>query len=102
MCAETCRGAPRTRAVEAALGRHVRQRGQRPAVAVVDLDLDLAKQLGAILHATSSGNADLVDASVVAAAVSRGGGLVVTADPDDIARLAAAVPAVRVVTSPAV
>lgn len=31
----------------------------------------------------------------------RGGGLVITSDPDDIARLTAAVPAARVVTRPA-
>lgn len=102
VCAETCRGVPRTRAVEAALGRHVRQRGQRPAVAVVDLDLDLAKQVGAILYAAQAGSADLVDASVVAVAVGRGGGLVITADLADIGRLAATVPAVRILASPAV
>lgn len=35
---------------------------------------------------------------VVAVCARRGGGLVITSDPDDIARLAAAVPAARVVT----
>lgn len=101
VCAEVCRGAPRTRAVEAALGRHERARGERPAVAVVDTDLASAKQIGAILHAAGAGTEDLVDAAVVAAAVSRGGGLVVTADPRDIGRLAGVVPAVRIMTSPA-
>jgi hypothetical protein len=43
----------------------------------------------------------VVDAHSVAIAAVYGGGIVVTADPDDIERLAAAVPAVRVVTRPA-
>jgi hypothetical protein len=43
----------------------------------------------------------MVDAHCVAVAAMHGGGIVVTADPDDIERLASAVPAVRVVTRPA-
>ncbi len=99
VCVEVCRGAPRTRAVEAALGRHARVRGRRPAVTVVDVDLPLAKQIGAILHAAGAATEDLVDASVVAVAVAGGGGLVVTEDRDDIERLAAVVPAVRIITA---
>jgi predicted nucleic acid-binding protein len=99
VCAELCRGVPRTRAVEAALGRHSRERGRRPAVTVVDLDLRLAKQVGAIMYAAGAASGDLVDASVIAVAVAGGGGLVVTADPDDIERLAAVVPAVRIITT---
>lgn len=76
VCAEVCRGAPRTRAVEAALGRHARARGRRPAVSVVDVDLRLAKQIGAILHAARAAT-------------------------DDLERLAAVVPAVRIITAPA-
>jgi hypothetical protein len=48
-----------------------------------------------------AGSADLADAHVVAICARRGGGLVITSDPDDIARLAVAVPAARVVTRPA-
>lgn len=101
VCAEVCRGAARTRAVEAALGRHARQRGERPPVVIDVTDLTSAKQIGALLHAAGAGSADLVDAAVVAAAVQRGGGLVVTADPDDIGRLAATAPAVRIITTAA-
>jgi predicted nucleic acid-binding protein len=101
VCAEACRGPARTRRVETALARHQRSRGQRPPVAVVDTDFNLARQVGAVLHGAGSGSADLADAHVVAICVRRGGGLVITADPDDIARLAAAVPAARVVARPA-
>jgi predicted nucleic acid-binding protein len=98
VCAELCRGAARTRAVEAALGRHDRSRGERPAVRRRDTDFTLARQVGAILHGAEASTADIVDAHVVATCASAGGGLVVTADPVDIERLAQAVPAVRIVT----
>ncbi len=68
---------------------------------MVDTDFELARQVGAILDATRSGTEDLVDAHVVAACIPYGGGLVVTSDPDDIARLASASPGTRVVTRPA-
>lgn len=98
VCAELCRGVARTRSVEAALGRHDRSRGELPALTRADTDFVLARQVGAILHATGSGSADVVDAHVVAVCVLAGGGVVVTADPEDIERLADAVPAVRIVT----
>jgi predicted nucleic acid-binding protein len=101
VCAEACRGPARTRRVETALARHRPARGQRPPVVVVDTDFALARQVGAVLHGAGAGSADLVDAHVVAVCARRGGGLVITSDPDDIARLAAAVPAARVVTRPA-
>ena len=96
VCAEACRGPARTRRVETALARHRPTRGQRPPVAVVDTDFGLARQVGALLY--GAGSADLADAHVVAICARRGGGLVITSDPDDIARLAVAVPAARVVT----
>ena len=98
VCAEVCRTAARTRAVEAALGRHVESAGERPAVRVVDTTFDLARSVGAILARSRSGSADIVDAHVVAVAARHGGGLVVTSDPDDISRLADAVPAARILT----
>lgn len=98
VCAEACRGPARTRRVETALARHRPTRGQRPPVVVVDTDFLLARQVGAVLHGAGAGSADLVDAHVVAVCARRGGGLVITSDPDDIVRLAAAVPAARVVT----
>lgn len=93
-----CRGVARTRAVEAALARHDRGTGDTAAITVVPTDLALAKQVGAILHAADAGTEDLLDAHVVAACVARGSALVLTAHDDDIHRLAASVPAVRIVT----
>lgn len=98
VCAEVCRGAARTRRVEAAVARHRPTRGQRPPVTLVDTDFGLARQVGAVLHGAGATSADVVDAHVVAVCARHGGGLVVTSDPDDIARLAAAVPSARIVT----
>jgi predicted nucleic acid-binding protein len=98
VCAELCRGAARTRAVETVLARHDQVGGERPAIARWDTDFALARQVGAILHATGSDTADIVDAHVVAVCVPAGGGVVVTSDPDDIERLAQAVPTVRITT----
>ena len=101
-CAEVARGAKRTRALEAAVSRHDRQRGEQPPIRLVDTDFGLSRQVGAILHASRSGSDRVVDAHVVAVCVPSGGGLVVTSDSDDIAALAAAVPAARIrVVSPA-
>ncbi|HEV7535908.1 MAG TPA: type II toxin-antitoxin system VapC family toxin [Acidimicrobiia bacterium] len=101
VCAEVARGAARTRALEAAVSRHDRRRGEQPPLRLVDTDFALARQVGAILDATRSGSDRIVDAHVVAVCIPAGAGLVVTSDPDDIAALAAAVPAVRIrVTRP--
>ncbi len=99
VCSEVARGRARTRALEAAAARHQRASGERPAVRLVDTDFALARQVGAILHATRAAGSDrIVDAHVVAVCLSPGAGLVVTAGPDDISHLAGAVPAVRVRT----
>lgn len=68
---------------------------------MVDTDFGLARQVGAVLHGAGAGSADLVDAHVMAVCARRGGALVITSDPADIMRLAAAVPAARVITRPA-
>lgn len=99
VCAELARGGARTRALEAAVARHDRTRGERPVLRLIDTDFDVARQVGAILEATGRSSADVVDAHVVAVCVPHGGGLVVTADADDIHALAAAVPAVRIRTT---
>ena len=98
VCAEVCRGAPRTRAVESALARHTPTAGQRPPVDVVPTDFSLARQVGAVLHGAGAGSEDIVDAHVVAVCLLHGGGMVITADPTDIDRLAAVVPSARIVT----
>lgn len=91
--AEVARGLGRTRAVESALARAGVFR-----ITVVDTDLGLAKQVGAILHAADSGSIDLVDAHVVAAAMPFGGAIIITSDPGDIHRLAGTAPGLRIVT----
>jgi predicted nucleic acid-binding protein len=98
VCAEVCRGARRTRAVEAALLRHRRTKGERPAVRVVVTDFDLARLVGSVLYGAGAGTQEVIDAHSVAIAARAGGGIVVTGGPEDMQRLAAAVPAVRVVT----
>lgn len=99
VCAEVARGRARTRAVEVAVARHDRTRGERPAVRLVDTDFMLARQVGAILEAVRAGSDQIVDAHVVAVCVPYGAGLVVTSDPDDISELAAAIPAARIRTA---
>jgi predicted nucleic acid-binding protein len=101
VCAECCRGAKRTRAVEAALARHRDSRAMRPAVRVVPTDFDLARRVGAVLAGVGAGTEDVVDAHSVAVASMFGRAVIVTADPDDILRLASAMPTVRIVTRPA-
>lgn len=96
VCAEVARGRDRTRALEAAVARHDRTRGEQPALRLVDTDFDVARQVGAILQAAGAGSERVVDAHAVAVCVPTGGGLVVTSDSDDIAELASVVPAVRV------
>lgn len=98
VCAEVCRGVGRTRRVEAAVARHRGEARERPPVYIVDTDFALARQVGAVLHGAGAANGDIVDAHVVAVCVARGGGLVITADDDDINRLAQAVPSARIVT----
>lgn len=48
----------------------------------------LARLVGGVLHASSVGSEDIVDAHVVAAAVETGGGVVRIADVEDLVRLA--------------
>lgn len=98
VCAGCCRGARRTRAVEASLARHRGTRAALPAVRVVPTDFDLARRVGAVLDGAGADTRDVVDAHSVAVASMYGSAVVVTADPDDILRLASAMPAVRIVT----
>lgn len=92
--AEVCRGMARTRRVEPALAR--RRGGQR--IRVVPTDERFAKLVGAILYETGAGSEHIADAHVVAACTAVDAAIVLTADPGDIAALAAAVPGTRIVT----
>lgn len=92
--AEVCRGVARTRQVEGALAR--RRGGQR--IRILPTDERFAKLVGAILHDSDCGSEHIADAHVVAACTTVDAAIVLTADPDDIAALAAAVPSTRIVT----
>jgi predicted nucleic acid-binding protein len=90
--AEVCRGAARTRTVEAALARQFG--GQR--IRIVPTEERLAKVVGSILHQTGSGSDRLADAHVVAVCAQADVAVVITSDPNDIHELSAAIPATRV------
>lgn len=51
-------------------------------------DRAFARLVGGVLRAASAGSELMVDAHVVATAVERGGGVVLTGDPGDLGRLA--------------
>jgi predicted nucleic acid-binding protein len=65
---------------------------------VRDTDRSLARLVGATLAGARARSDLMVDAHTVAAAVEAGGGIVLTGDPDDIARLAAPYRNVRVIS----
>ena len=67
------------------------------APACRDTDRGLARIVGGVLAAADAGSEHLADAHVVATAVEAGRSIVVTGDPDDIARLAAPYPTASVV-----
>jgi predicted nucleic acid-binding protein len=80
--AELHRGPHRSQRAEALLARH------EGAIGCRDTDPVLARIVGGVLHASSSGSEDMVDAHVVAVAVEAGGGVVLTGDTGDLERLA--------------
>jgi predicted nucleic acid-binding protein len=85
---ETVRGTPR----DAPVNRVINAVGE-----VVPVDERLARFAGALIGSTRS-HAGAVDALVVATATAAGGGVVLTSDPNDIARLARDHPAVVIHT----
>jgi len=60
-----------------------------PGIEVIDTDRRLARTVGHLLANRSLGSAHHVDACVVAAAISAGGGVILTCDPDDMEQLVA-------------
>jgi len=81
--AELYRGAGRSQALDSLLAR------ENDAVLLRDTDRQLARVVGSVLAQASLGSAHIVDAHAVALAVEDGGGVVLTADPADLERLAA-------------
>lgn len=81
--AELYRGRGNNQLVDACLAR------EAASVATRDTDRPLARIVGGVLAAAGAGSSMIVDAHVVALAVESGGGVVVTGDVRDLAKLAA-------------
>jgi predicted nucleic acid-binding protein len=88
--AELYRGPGYNQVVDACLSRDT-------WVDVRATDRSFAKYVGAVLSAAGARSADMADAHVVAAAVEAGGGVILTGDQQDLARLAAAYRNIQVV-----
>lgn len=82
--AELYRGAGRNQALDALLSRE-----SSDGLLLRDTDRTLARLIGALLAEARAGSSLFADAHPVAVAVESGGGVVQTADPDDLTRLAA-------------
>jgi hypothetical protein len=65
-------------------------------IVVVSTDEAAARRVGALLSRRKLGSAHAVDAFVVATAMGFGSAIIATGDPDDIRRLSAGIPQVRV------
>jgi predicted nucleic acid-binding protein len=91
--AELYRGPRHNQLVDACLSRETGLR-------IRDTDRSLARIVGGVLAAARVGSEHLADAHVVAAAVELGGGLILTADLDDLGRLAAAYGNITVIGLP--
>jgi predicted nucleic acid-binding protein len=81
---ELYRGAGRNPALDALLARE-----WADGLVLRDTDRSLARLIGALLTEASADSALFADAHPVAVAVEAGGGVIQTADPDDLGRLAA-------------
>jgi predicted nucleic acid-binding protein len=82
--AELYRGAGRNQALDSLLARE-----SADGLSLRDTDRALARLIGAVLAEAGAGSALFADAHPVAVAVEAGGGVIQTADPDDLTRLAA-------------
>lgn len=89
--AELYRGPGQNQMVDSCLSRET-------GLFIRDTDRAFARLVGGVLGGARAGSGDLADAHTVAAAVETGGGVVLTTDPSDIARLAAIYPNVHVET----
>ncbi len=79
--AEQYRGGSHDQVVDSCLGRN-------SGIGVIDTTKQLARQVGNLLARAGRGSRDHVDAMVVAAAVSSGGGVILTGNVSDIPALA--------------
>jgi predicted nucleic acid-binding protein len=81
--AELYRGAGRNQALDALLARE-----SADGLVLRDTDRSLARLIGAVLTEARASSALFADAHPVAVAVEAGGGVIQTADHDDLTRLA--------------
>lgn len=79
--AEQYRDGAHDQVVDSYLGREI-------GIVVVDTNRQLARRIGNLLARAGRGSKDHVDATVVAVAVSSGGGVILTGDPRDLAAIA--------------
>lgn len=79
--AEQYRGGRHDQVVDSYLGRET-------GIVVVPTTRDLARSIGHLLARAGRGSADQVDATVVAATLEAGGGVIATGDPADMTALA--------------
>jgi hypothetical protein len=82
--AELYRGGGRNQALDAMLAREAKD-----GLLLRDTDRSLARLIGGLLAEAGANSALFADAHPVAVAVEAGGGVIQTADPDDLGRLAA-------------
>jgi len=82
--AELYRGAGRNQSLDALLARE-----SADGLLLRDTDRSLARLIGALLSEAGASSELFADAHPVAVAVEAGGGVVLTADPNDLGRLAA-------------
>jgi predicted nucleic acid-binding protein len=90
--AEQYRGGGHDQAIDSFLSRH-------EGIEVIDTDRALARRVGHLLAGIKAGSELHVDACVVATVIAVGGGVILTSDPDDLKRLAAAYPQIDIVTT---
>jgi predicted nucleic acid-binding protein len=86
---EVYRGGRYDQTIDACLARE-------GGIAVAPTDRSLARRIGHLLAAASRGSRDHVDASVIAVCAAAGGGVVLTADPEDLSVLSGANPAITI------
>ena len=91
--AELYRGPRHNSVVDACLSRET-------GIRVRDTDRSLARIVGGVLAAAGAGSEHLADAHVIATAIEFGGGLALTADAEDLNRLAASYRNVMVIGLP--
>ena len=87
--AEQYRGGSHDQVVDSYLGRST-------GITVADTTRHLARRIGNLLTRASRGSEDHVDAAAVAVAISAGGGVILTGDPDDLCAIAEGVVGVTI------